>query len=91
MTDKMMPHTGIDRRKRTSGIRGLAWKAYVSCVSDFPCRVYINWNHSDFQILVTACLVVVSTSIINGIKVNGGLMEVLLLYYNHMGCNFYLA
>jgi hypothetical protein len=28
-------------------IRGLARKAYVSCVSNFPCRVYIDSNCHD--------------------------------------------
>jgi hypothetical protein len=38
------------RRKRMSGIRGLAQKAYISCVSSFPCMVYIDSNCRDFQI-----------------------------------------
>jgi hypothetical protein len=41
---------GTDRRKRTSGVRGLAWQAYVSCWSDFPCRVYIDSNYHDSRI-----------------------------------------
>jgi hypothetical protein len=28
--------TGTARRKRTPGVRGLEWEAYVSCWSDFP-------------------------------------------------------
>jgi hypothetical protein len=35
------------RRKHISGVRGLAREAYVSCVSGFPCRVYIDLNHRD--------------------------------------------
>jgi hypothetical protein len=31
-----LPRTGIARRKRTSGVCGLAWEAYVSCWSGFP-------------------------------------------------------
>jgi hypothetical protein len=31
-----LPCTGTAGRKRTSGIRGLAWKAYVACWSGFP-------------------------------------------------------
>jgi hypothetical protein len=31
-----LPRTGIDRRKRTVGVRGLVWEAYVSCWSGFP-------------------------------------------------------
>jgi hypothetical protein len=31
-----LPRTGTTRRKRTPGIRGLAWEAYVSCWSGFP-------------------------------------------------------
>jgi hypothetical protein len=31
-----LPRMGTVRRKRTSGIRGLAWEAYVSCWSGFP-------------------------------------------------------
>jgi hypothetical protein len=29
-------HTTTAHRKRKSGIRGLAWEAYVLCVSSFP-------------------------------------------------------
>jgi hypothetical protein len=43
-------------RKRTLGVRGLVWKAYVSCCRVFPCRVYIDSNHRDSQIWVTTCL-----------------------------------
>jgi hypothetical protein len=45
-----LPRTGTARRKRTSGVRGLAWQAYMSCWSDFPCRVYINSNRHDSRI-----------------------------------------
>jgi hypothetical protein len=31
-----LPRTGTARRKRTLGVRGLAWEAYVPCWSDFP-------------------------------------------------------
>jgi hypothetical protein len=31
-----LPRIGTVRRKRTPGIRGLAWEAYVSCWSNFP-------------------------------------------------------
>jgi hypothetical protein len=31
-----LPHMGTACRKCTSGIRGLAWKVYVSCWSGFP-------------------------------------------------------
>jgi hypothetical protein len=40
-----LPRMGTARRKRTSGVRGLAQETYVSCVSSFPCRVYIDLNH----------------------------------------------
>jgi hypothetical protein len=33
-----------------SGICGLAQEAYVSCVSDFHCKVYIDLNHRDSRI-----------------------------------------
>jgi hypothetical protein len=36
MTRERLPHTGTARRKRTSGVRGLAWEAYVMCWSGFP-------------------------------------------------------
>jgi hypothetical protein len=58
---KMLPHMGTTHRKCTSGVHGLAREAYVSCVSGFPCRAYINSYHRDPQIWVTACLVAVST------------------------------
>jgi hypothetical protein len=35
MACERLPHMGTVHRKRTSGIRGLTWKAYVSCWSDF--------------------------------------------------------
>jgi hypothetical protein len=28
---KSLPHTGTARKKRMSGVYGLAWEAYVSC------------------------------------------------------------
>jgi hypothetical protein len=31
-----LPCTGTALRKRTPGVRGLAWEAYVSCWSGFP-------------------------------------------------------
>jgi hypothetical protein len=36
MTRERLPRTGTARRKRTPGVRGLAWEAYVTCWSDFP-------------------------------------------------------
>jgi hypothetical protein len=42
-----LPHTGTARGKRTSYIRGLARKTYVSCVSSFPYSVYIDSNRRD--------------------------------------------
>jgi hypothetical protein len=38
------------RRKRTNDVRGLAQEAYVSCVSSFSYRVYIDLNHHDSRI-----------------------------------------
>jgi hypothetical protein len=32
---EMLPRMGTARRKRTLGVRGLAWEAYVSCWSGF--------------------------------------------------------
>jgi hypothetical protein len=31
-----LPHTGTAYRKRTPGVCGLEWEAYVSCWSGFP-------------------------------------------------------
>jgi hypothetical protein len=31
-----LSRTGTGRRKRTPGVRGLEWEAYVACWSDFP-------------------------------------------------------
>jgi hypothetical protein len=31
MTRERLPCTGTARRKRTSDVRGLAWKAYILC------------------------------------------------------------
>jgi hypothetical protein len=31
-----LPRMGIAHRKRTLGLRGLAWEAYVSCWLGFP-------------------------------------------------------
>jgi hypothetical protein len=36
MIYERLPHTGTAYRKCTSGVRGLAQKAYMSCVSGFP-------------------------------------------------------
>jgi hypothetical protein len=54
-----LPGTGTARRKCMSDIRGLAQKAYMSFVSGFPCRVYIDLNHHNSRIWVIACLVAV--------------------------------
>jgi hypothetical protein len=42
-----LPHMGTTCRKRICGLHGLALEVYVSCVSYFPYRVYINLNHRD--------------------------------------------
>ncbi len=31
VSHERLPRTGTARRKRTPGVRGLAWEAYVSC------------------------------------------------------------
>jgi hypothetical protein len=36
MTHERLPRMGTARRKRTPDVRGLTWKAYVACWSDFP-------------------------------------------------------
>jgi hypothetical protein len=36
MACEMLPRMRIVRRKRTPGVHGLTWEAYVSCWSDFP-------------------------------------------------------
>jgi hypothetical protein len=51
-----LPHAGTTRRKRMSGVRELAQITYVSCVSGFPSTVYIDSNHRNSRIWVTACL-----------------------------------
>jgi hypothetical protein len=33
---EMLPHTWTVHRKHTYGVRGLEWKAYVTCISGFP-------------------------------------------------------
>jgi hypothetical protein len=39
-----LPRIRTVRRKPTGGVCGPAQEAYVSCVSGFPCRVYIDSN-----------------------------------------------
>jgi hypothetical protein len=36
MTRERLPRMGTTRRKRTPGVRGQAWEAYVTCWSGFP-------------------------------------------------------
>jgi hypothetical protein len=36
MAYERLPRMGTARRKRTPGVHGLAWEAYVSCWSGFP-------------------------------------------------------
>jgi hypothetical protein len=36
MACERLPHTWIARMKHTWGVCGLAWEAYISCVSGFP-------------------------------------------------------
>jgi hypothetical protein len=45
-----LPRTGTARRKRTCGIRGPVQEAYMSCISYFPCMVYLDSNHRDSRI-----------------------------------------
>jgi hypothetical protein len=49
-THERLPRTGTTYRKCMSGIRRLARKAYVSCISGFLCSVYIDSNHRDSRI-----------------------------------------
>jgi hypothetical protein len=41
-----LPRTGTARRKRTLGVRGLAWEAYVSCWSGFPLQAVHRFESS---------------------------------------------
>jgi hypothetical protein len=41
-----LPRTRTARRKRTSDVRGLAWKVYVSCVSSFPVHGVLRFKSS---------------------------------------------
>jgi hypothetical protein len=36
VASERLSHTGTARRKRTPGMRGLEWEAYVACWSGFP-------------------------------------------------------
>jgi hypothetical protein len=56
-----LSRTGTTHKKRMSGVRGLAREENVSCVSDFSIKMYIDSNHHNSQIWVTAYLVIVST------------------------------
>jgi hypothetical protein len=56
-----LPCMGTAHGKHTCCIRGLVKEAYVLCVSSFPCKVYIDLNHRDSWIWLTAWVVVVST------------------------------
>jgi hypothetical protein len=47
---KRLPCTGTAHRKCMCDIRGLAREAYMSCVSGFLCRMYIDSNHHDSRI-----------------------------------------
>jgi hypothetical protein len=49
-TTQKVATTRTARRKHMSGVCGLAQKVYVSCVSGFPYRVYIDSNHCDSRI-----------------------------------------
>jgi hypothetical protein len=46
MSSERLPHTWTARRKRTCNVRGLAWEAYVLCVSGFPL-----WGVHQFKLL----------------------------------------
>jgi hypothetical protein len=45
-----LSRTETAHKKRTPGMCGLEWEAYVACCSGFPCRVYIDLNHRDSRI-----------------------------------------
>jgi hypothetical protein len=40
---------GLFHRKHMNDIHGLVRKIYMSCVSSFPCRVYIDSKYRDSQ------------------------------------------
>jgi hypothetical protein len=50
MACERLPRMWTVDKKSTRGVRALAWEAYVSRVSGFPCRVYINSNRCDSRI-----------------------------------------
>jgi hypothetical protein len=44
MPRERLPRTGTARRKRTPGVRGLVWEAYVSYLSGFPLQVVYRFK-----------------------------------------------
>jgi hypothetical protein len=59
-----LPCTGTARRKRTLGIRGLAWKAYVSCWSGFPLQGVHRFESSRLSDMSNRLFVTVITQLI---------------------------
>jgi hypothetical protein len=85
LSRKRLPRTGTTRRKRTLGVRGLTWEAYVSCWSGFPLQGIhrfelprlSNISNRLFMLVITSIIIVLNgLMIIIGFKV--------MLGYNYL-------
>jgi hypothetical protein len=61
MTRERLSHTETTRRKRTPGVRGLAWEAYMICWSGFPLHDVYRFESSRLLDMSNRLFVVVIT------------------------------
>jgi hypothetical protein len=61
MTHKRLPRTETVRRKRTPGVRGPAWEAYVVCWSGFPLQCVHRFKSSRLSDMSNRLFVAVIT------------------------------
>jgi hypothetical protein len=61
MTHERLPRMGTARRKRTPGIRGLVWEAYVSCWLGFPLQGVHRFESSQLSDMRNRLFVAVIT------------------------------
>jgi hypothetical protein len=65
-----------------SGLRGLTWKAYVSCVSSFPLQGVHRFESPRLSDMSNRLSCSHQHIVITGMMAHGDLLE--LLYYNHV-------
>jgi hypothetical protein len=67
MACKRLPRAWTVRKKHTQGVHGLAWEAYMLCVSGFPLYGVHQFESPRLSDMSNRLFVAISTSLINGL------------------------